>query len=276
MSTPAPIRSSRAYWDAAADTYEQDFTTTVVGQVLRRAVWRELERVFCPGQRVLELNCGTGLDALHLAERGIGVLGCDISQRMIDLARHRASTTEFRDETDFRVLATESIGALVDEGAFDGAFSNFSGLNCVESLSDVRKNLSRLIKPGGSIVLCMLGCFVPWEMIWFMAHGDWGKAIRRFQSRSVSRPQSDLPKVFYRSTREITLLFAPEFSLRSWKGIGIAVPPSYMEHWARRFPKLTNALERADRLLGGVAVFRNLSDFVILEFEHTGTTNGSQ
>jgi len=46
MSTPAPIRSSQAYWGAAADTYERDFSTTVVGQVLRRAVWRELERVF--------------------------------------------------------------------------------------------------------------------------------------------------------------------------------------------------------------------------------------
>jgi len=202
---------------------------------------------FFRGQRILELNCGTGVDAIHLAERGIGVLACDISQRMIELARHRASTTKFRDEIDFRVLATEGIGALVDEGPFDGAFSNFSGLNCVENLSDVRKNLSRLIKPGGSVVLCMLGRFVPWEIIWFGARGDWTKAMRRFQPRSASCPHGEMLKVYYRSKREITILFAPEFSLRGWKGIGIAVPPSYMEQWARRFPKLTNALDRADR-----------------------------
>jgi SAM-dependent methyltransferase len=276
MSAPPSIHFSRAYWDAAAATYERDFTSTVVGQLLRRAVWRELECVFSRGQRILELNCGTGVDAVHLAERGIRVLACDISQRMIDLARQRASTTLLRDAIDFRVLATEELGALFSEGTFDGAFSNFSGLNCVENLAQVRKNLSHLIKPGGSVVVCMLGRFVPWEILWFLARGDWAKAMRRFQSKSAFSLQGDALKVYYRSKPEITSLFAPEFRLRKWKGIGIAVPPSYLERWAQRFPNLTKALDQADRLLGSMTIFRSMSDFVLLEFEHTGTMPGCQ
>jgi len=276
MSAPSSIRFSRAYWDAAADTYEQDFTSTVVGQLLRAAVWRELECIFSRGQRILELNCGTGLDAVHLAERGLRVLACDVSQRMIELARQRASTSELRQKIDFRVLATEELGVLFSEGPFDGAFSNFSGLNCVENLAEVRKNLSHLIKPGGSAVLCMLGCFVPWEILWFLARGDGSKAMRRFQSQSAFCPQSGALKVYYRSKSEITSLFMPEFRLRKWKGIGIAVPPPYLERWVRRFPNFTKALDQADRLLGGLAIFRNMSDLVLLEFEHRGTMPGRQ
>jgi hypothetical protein len=42
-------RSAQAYWDAAATTYDQDFSGTVIGKTLRAAVWRELFRAFRPG-----------------------------------------------------------------------------------------------------------------------------------------------------------------------------------------------------------------------------------
>jgi ubiquinone/menaquinone biosynthesis C-methylase UbiE len=66
MSAPDSIRSAQAYWDTAANAYEDDFSGTLIGQTLRHAVWRDLDHLFRPGQRVLELNCGTGIDAVHL------------------------------------------------------------------------------------------------------------------------------------------------------------------------------------------------------------------
>ena len=70
MSSP-PLEASRHYWDGTADTYDQVFPETLVGKAQRNAVWRELDRAFQSGQRVLELNCGTGIDAVHLASRGV-------------------------------------------------------------------------------------------------------------------------------------------------------------------------------------------------------------
>ena len=41
------------------------------------------------GERVLELNCGTGEDAVHLARRGVRVLATDNSPRMLAAARSK-------------------------------------------------------------------------------------------------------------------------------------------------------------------------------------------
>src|ERR1700676_1000707 len=122
--------SAQAYWDITAETYDQIFPGTLIGQAQREVIWQELRRVFHSGQRLLELNCGTGIDAVHLAEIGVTVLACDISPRMIELACRRSSSTKVGRLIDFRVLATENVAVLGDEGPFDGAFSNFAGLNC--------------------------------------------------------------------------------------------------------------------------------------------------
>lgn len=256
------------YWDTAAGTYDEDFTTTLIGRTRRSAVWRQLDRVFRPGQRVLELNCGTGVDAVHLANRGVRILACDISPRMIQIARDFAKTTSAAGCADFRVLPTENIDLLSSEAPFDGAFSNFAGLNCVEDLPAVVRNLARLLKPRAPVLVNMMGRFVPWEIVWFLAHRDTKNAVRRLGGKNgLSRGPL---KIRNPSVSEITRIFAGGFRRRRWKGIGIGVGPSYMESWARRFPNMTKALARADDWIGGFPPFRNMADCVLLEFEHRG------
>jgi ubiquinone/menaquinone biosynthesis C-methylase UbiE len=263
--------STQSYWDSAAETYDRDFEGTLIGQLRREAVWREMEQTFRPAQRVLELNCGTGLDAVHLAERGVHIVACDIAPRMIDLANQRVSTTNFRTAIDFRVLPTEDIGTLTSEGPFDGAFSNFSGLNCVEDLGSVAKDLSRLLKHGAPVLVCMMGRFVPWEIAWFLAHRNPRRAVRRLGKSIVRQVEGCMIRVRFLSVKEIARAFAPEFRLRKWSAIGICVPPSYMEHWARRFPGVTRALAGVDSRIGSLPFFRSIGDCVLLNLERTAT-----
>ncbi len=262
---PRLFDSAQEYWDCAAGSYDENFTRTLIGKTRRLAVWRELDRVFRPGQRILELNCGTGVDAVHLANRGIEVLACDISPRMVEIARSFASKASAAAHTDFRVLPTEHIDALSNEAPFDGAFSNFAGLNCVADLPAVVRKLVPLLKPGAPVLVSMMGRFVPWEIVWYLAHGDAKKAVRRLHGGdSLSRGALTIRQP---SVREITRTFAPEFRRKRWRGIGIGVGPSYMEAWARRFPNLTKRLARADHWIGGFSPFRYMADCVLLEFE---------
>jgi ubiquinone/menaquinone biosynthesis C-methylase UbiE len=265
--SPDPTQVAQTYWDTAAETYVEDFTGTGIGETRRRAVWRRLERAFSPGQKLLELNCGTGIDAVHLAERGMQLVACDISNRMIELARQLAVSTNTSELIDFRVLPNEAIGSLQGESVFDGAFSNFCGLNCVEDLSAVVRELTRLVKPGAPILLCMIGRFVPWEILWFLAHREPGKALRRFHGSDFGSAEPGSVQVKRPSVKEMTRLMLPAFRLRRWSGVGIAVPPTYAEKRTRHLPRLIKALDGIDRLISGLPLFRGMADCVLLEFE---------
>jgi ubiquinone/menaquinone biosynthesis C-methylase UbiE len=255
------------YWDTAAETYVRDFTGTGIGETRRRAVWRRLEKIFLPGQRLLELNCGTGIDAVHLAEMGMQLVACDISSRMIGLAQQLAASTNTDRFIDFRVLPNEEIGSIEEESAFDGAFSNFCGLNCVQDLGAVARELTRLVKPGAPLLLCMMGHFVPWEILWFLARGEPVKALRRLRGNDFRSPEPGGVSIQRPSVKEMTRIMSPGFTLRRWSGVGIAVPPTYMEKRTRAFPRAIRALAGIDRMINDLPVFRGMGDCVLLEFE---------
>jgi ubiquinone/menaquinone biosynthesis C-methylase UbiE len=262
------LKPTASFWDAAAETYENRFTGTTVGQIRRQAVWQELERIFKPGHHILELNCGTGLDAVFLGNRGVKVEAFDISPRMIELAHEHSDRVRPATPPHFRVLPTEHLDTLA-EGPFDGAFSNFSGLNCVEDLSEVRKSLARLLRPGSRFLLCMMGRFVPVEMLWFLAHGQPKRAFARLLSESTSYQEDTRLKIQRPTVSGIRMQMSPSFRLLRWKGAGITVPPSYAESFATRFPGLIRTLARFDQRAGALPLIRSMADCVILEFERS-------
>jgi ubiquinone/menaquinone biosynthesis C-methylase UbiE len=268
-ASPLPLSIDAAPFDSVAETYDEVFTNSLIGRAQRDSVWQELDRCFHAGQRILELNCGTGVDAVHLAERGVEVLACDVAPRMVAVARQRLSAAELVAPVRFRVLATEDIGRLEDEGPFDGVFSNFAGLNCVENLQAVACNLARLVRPGGRALFCFAGCFVAWEVVWYLAHGNPRKALRRFQRNGIRARLAVgvTVRVRYPSVRTLARVFSPILELRRWKGVGVVVPPSYLEGLARRHPAALNALVKADRWLGRVPLARGMADHRLLEFE---------
>jgi ubiquinone/menaquinone biosynthesis C-methylase UbiE len=248
----------------AADTYEQRFSGTTVGKIRRRVMWGELERAFRPGDSVLELNCGTGIDAVYLGTRNIGVTALDLSPKMIALARDHARLLNPTRQPRFDVLATEKLDSL-EEGPFDGAFSNFSGLNCVENLENVSRDVARLIRPQGRCLVCMMGRFVPVEIIWFLLHGKPRRAFSRMLPQASS---GDGPLVIRRPTvQHIARQMRAHFRLVRWRGAGIAVPPSYAEQMAIRIPKIMAFLAVLDQRAGHLPLIRSMADCVILEFE---------
>lgn len=113
MSLPCvTVAPASAPFDALAETYHRVFTASCIGRAQRAQVWRAMDRTFQPGQRIPEINCGTGVDALHLAERGVTLLACDASAAMIEVAARRIRrfgiTPEF---STFSSLANVSLEA---------------------------------------------------------------------------------------------------------------------------------------------------------------------
>ena len=265
------IPVQHAPFDAIAATYDETFTASCIGRAQRGVVTRELDRVFRPGQQVLELNCGTGIDALHLAARGIHVLACDSSTQMVEIAMSKRHAKRLDTPPCFRVLATEDITLLEKEGTtrFDGAFSNFAGLNCLADIAPVAAGLGRLLRPGAKCVLCLFGRTCLWEMVWYLGRARPAKAFRRLMAAPQLAPlgTNGVVEVHYHSVRQTVREFASNFRLVRCEGVGVTVPPSYVEPVARRFTRMLNLAMRADRYLGRCSGIRALADHVLLTFE---------
>jgi hypothetical protein len=181
----------------------------------------------------------------------------------------------------FRILANERIrelreSALAEFRPFDGAFSNFAGLNCVQDLMRFARDLARLVKPRGQIVLCLFGRFCVWEILWYLAHGQSGKAFRRLRGGGCSASpggKGTAVHVRYYSVRKLASIFGPEFRLKRWRGVGIAVPPSYVEPLAQRFPAALDYLVSFDRRLGALPLVGAVADHVLLTLERVDDHN---
>lgn len=255
-----------AAFDAIAEGYDRIFTDSSIGRAQRQPVWRELDRCFRAGQRVLEINCGTGIDALYLAARGVNVDAFDVSAEMVRVARaNRLRAGCPREEVRFARLATEELDTLA--ARYDGAFSNFGGLNCVADVRAVAAQLARLVVPGGRVVICLAGPCCAWEIAWYGAQGGFDRAFRRLRSRAEGRvSRNHVFPVFYPSVRQLVRLFAPGFELERLRGIGVLVPPTYVEPHASRYPRLLAAAAGVDRVLGRMPGTRALADHVLLVF----------
>jgi ubiquinone/menaquinone biosynthesis C-methylase UbiE len=269
-SALARLNPSPAF-DGIAQDYDRIFTHSLLGRAQRSLVHEALRGHFREGQRILDLNCGTGEDAIHLASRGLSVLACDISERMIDVARVKAALHQSKPPIDFAVCANENLDLLRDQAPFDGVLSNFGGLNCTPDLAAVARSLSHLVRPGGKVFLCMIGRFCAWEIFWHSMRAQWSKAFRRIRPGGVeARIGAAGLRVFYPGVRELRDALAPSFRLVSWRGIGVVLPPSWMEHYFQHRHGLVDFLARADRTLGLIPIFRGTADHILFQFVREG------
>jgi SAM-dependent methyltransferase len=171
-----------------APQYAALWSDTPRGRTQREQVWREIDPLFPPGERILDLGCGTGDDAVHLASRGVQAVGVDSAPAMVEIARTRG--------VDAKQMAIEELGSLAD--TFDGAISNFGALNCVADLSQLRDVLAGLVRPQGKLALCVMSRFC-WS--------DWRHLPQRWSGHARWRGID----VYYRSARSIARAFSPHF-----------------------------------------------------------------
>ena len=205
-------------FNAIALEYDSLWTETPTGRHQRLAVWKEIDQVFTPGSRILDLGCGTGVDAVHLQERGVDVTAIDSAPAMVAAACSHGVNAQ--------CLAIEAVGNL--PATFDGALSNFGALNCVRDLHAVALHLSRLIRPHGTLALCLMGRICWPEILCGLALGDWQKASRRWRGTFTWRGI----EVFYPTRAAVRAAFEPDFVLQRIRSL--AGGDHWLSLWTRR------------------------------------------
>ena len=201
---------------------------------MRQTVWDAAERILPAGARLLDLGCGTGEDAIHFAQRGMNVTAIDIAPEMIEALVLKARAAEVSDRIDARV---SDMGSLELHGKrFDAVFSNFGAMNCIGDLELLRALASNALRPGGHLVLVLMGRFYPLETLAFLMKGDVRRIFRRFGAARSATVEGQAFPVWYYSPRDLRRGFGREFALSRILGLRALLPAPGLEHLEGRVP----------------------------------------
>ena len=243
-----------AAFDSKAQGYDADFTATALGSVLRVGVWDRLSIVFSGRERLLELGCGTGEDAVWMARAGHRVVAIDASAEMIRVARGKALAAGCAERIEFHCLPMEKLHELPCKGRFDGVFSNFGAINCVADPAELSHAVAEWLEPGAPLLFVVMGRYVPWEWAWFLVRGDYHRAFRRLHRAGAAWHGLT---IHYPTPRTLARALAPHFAARRCSALGFALPPSYAGGWLEHSPgffRLLATIERATcRFTAGLA-----------------------
>jgi SAM-dependent methyltransferase len=284
-----------AYHDAvarafslSAPLYDADQISNPIARWTRARNLALLSSLFKPGDRVLELGCGTGVEAIYLARRGVTVVATDPAQAMIAEVQSKLAEGGSAHDVAGRitplVLAARDVWLLIESygpQAFDGAYSSFGPLNCEPDLAPVADALAALVRPGGRVLISVINRYCLWEAAWYLATGKPRVAFRRWGGRAGATVRADWPHekitIFYRTPGSMRRAFGAHFRLERTLALPWLLPPQYLAGLVRRSPRLFRWLARVDRALAGTWPFHSLGDHCVLVLSRTPPTNaGSQ
>ncbi len=248
-------------FDEMARTYDQSFTDTAVGRVLREIVWSRFEP-FQASRRILELGCGTGEDAVRLASAGARVVATDASAEMIQVARRKALGGRCAERIEFRCLPMEDIRSLPEGEIFDGVLSNFGAVNCVRDLKSLIADLAGRLATGAPLLWVIMGRYAPWEWFWYVLRGESRKAWRRLGQEGTEWRGLT---IHYPTPAQMRALLRPYFKVTRVAPLGVLLPPSYATGWLERSPRTLRLLSCLERWAQPVSVLASLSDHFVVE-----------
>ena len=174
MSERTEYREIGDGFDRSAPRYDREMHDNPAMRAMRQVSLDTLTQVFSPGQRVLEIGCGTGEEAVALGQRGVRVLATDLSPVMLEVTQRKVAAAGLEHVVETQRLAAGELGLLAEEvgpGAFEGAYSSFGPLNGETDLARVRDALALLLLPQSRVVVSVMNRFCLFETAWYLAHG---------------------------------------------------------------------------------------------------------
>lgn len=253
-------------FDLAASAYDSAFTHTPVGKLQRERVYKYLSPYLEMSEalNILELNCGTGEDALFMAGKGHRVLATDLSNDMLRQAKAKSqpiSNISFQ-QLDIKDLQTQAFPEKLDL-----IFSNFGGLNCISpsQFQDFVGSASDKLIKGGRIIAVIMSKKCLWERLYFLLKGNHGKAFRRRTKEPVEvEVEGKIISTWYYDPKEITNLAGALFSKELLKPIGFLIPPSYLNSFFKNKKVLLKTLSWLEKKLFPLGFLSAYADHFII------------
>jgi ubiquinone/menaquinone biosynthesis C-methylase UbiE len=234
---------------------------------MRSVVHRHMDAYIRPGQSLLDINAGTGIDALHFAKAGLTVHAMDIAEGMVSEVKKKIAAFSLQGSVTTEQRSFTEAGALAPK-QFDHVFSNFGGLNCIPDLRPVAQQLRMIVKPRGFVTVVIMPRVCPWELL-HLFRGNTEIGLRRLRPNGVvAHIEGHYFTTYYHSVGTAVHAFGNDFPVVQVRGVASCSPPPYMEKFPKRFPRLTAFLQGCDEHLTAVPPFNRWADQFILTMQY--------
>lgn len=255
-----------AAFDGVAESYDEHIMGNEMNLWLRNRSTDLLKRCFRPGERVLEIGCGTGTETLALAGSGVSIIASDISSKMLAVLGSKAKASNVQKMvTTLHARPYELKEKLRLEGVegLDGAYSTYGAVNTDPSLPRFFGDLFSIIRPNGTLVIGVWNRFCLSEIL--------GYTLRMKPQMAVGRMRNPVPvgkSRFCIASNAYTVgsmksLMKGLFEVREVVGVEIFLPPSNLVHYLPPRP-LAQILKRADVSLEAHFPWNRLGDHFLL------------
>jgi len=261
------LQHTKKAFDSAALSYDEDESRNEILKWMRVVVQKIYLKNFKTGDRLLELNAGTGTDALYLAEHGIYVLATDISENMIGTIREKVRRKNAGKFVSAKLCPFDKIGTI-EESNFDGIISNFGGLNCIHEFEKLTDGLSAKIKKGGKFIAVVMNKYCPWEIFYYSAKFDFKNVFRRSKKEGIDAALgNELIRTYYFTPAQFAGYFQKHFKVRKIYTLGLFTPPPFLIGIYRRFRPIVKLFMKTDQLLNDIFPFNRAGDHFIIILE---------
>lgn len=251
-----------------ADKFDELYSGNKIIQYKRKRVRDHLSEFIVPGQNILELNSGTGEDAIWLAEQHCHVHATDISVRMMQVLQQKVEDAHLEKLINSEICSFTALENLKNQGPYDLIFSNFAGLNCTGELDKVLASFTGLLKPKGIVTLVILPKFCLWEFL-LIFKSKLQTATRRIFSKNgvKARVEQTNFTCWYYNPSYVIKHLKKDFDLLSIEGLCTIVPPSYIENFPEKFPKLFSSLCKIENSWKNKWPWKYIGDYYIISLQ---------
>lgn len=245
--------------------FDQLYSGNEIIRYKRKRVRDHVHKFLAPKGSILELNCGTGEDAIWFAQNGYTVHATDISDGMLKQLDQKIKQNRLDHKISFESCSFTQLDQLTEKGPYDCIFSNFAGLNCTEELDKVLDSFKGLLKKDGMITLVLLPKFCLWEFL-LIFKGKFKTAFRRFFSKKGRRAhvEGTYFKCWYYNPGYVTRNLKKEFDVLSIEGLCSIAPPSYIENFANKHPKIYRSLVEKENKWKNKWPWKFIGDYYII------------
>ena len=255
-----------AYFEAFSSLYGEYDTLSrdnFIDRSRRRIIYNHVGKYLQPNSKVLELNSGSGIDAVYFAKKGHRVLATDISQASAKYIH--AKSAEFHPD-NLRFAQCSFTDLKIPSGeTFDYIFSNFGGLNCTGELNPIFAQFVNLSELRGHITLVLMPKIYPWEILSILTGSK--NAFRRFKRDQSAMVGGTKIPVFYHSPAEVKSAFPKNFRHISTQNIGTFYPSAHFAS-VQRYEKAIQALVKIDEIVNNWWIMpKGFGDYYIVTFQ---------